>query len=119
MASEKEPIDFQLIRDMLYNDESYVDEFCDASVISFTEFKNNFRKNLMEEDLETLRRTGHKIKPVAKMLKLDPLLEIYEKSKDLLSGSVDQDLKKQYVKEMDEYCESILAQLQRRAESAK
>lgn len=119
MASEKEPIDFQLIRDMLYNDESYVDEFSDASVISFTEFKNNFRQNLMDEDLETLRRTGHKIKPVAKMLKLDPLLDIYEKSKELLSGSVDQDLKKQYAGEMDAYCESILAQLQRRAESTK
>lgn len=116
MTSEKDPIDIQLIRDMLYNDESYVDEFCEASVISFKEFKDNFRKNLLEEDLENLRRTGHKIKPVAKMLKLDPILETYEKSKMLLIDGVDQELKKKYVKDMDEYCDRILAQLKRRAE---
>lgn len=116
MTSEKGPIDFQIIRDMLYEDDAYVKEFCDASVISFSEFKSNFRKNLMEEDLETLRRTGHKIKPVAKMLKLDPLLEIYEKSKILLSDGGDPELKEQYAKEMDQYCQKILDQLHQRTE---
>jgi len=115
MKVDKDPIDIQLIRDMLYNDEAYVNEFCEASVTSFQEFNDNFRKNVMEEDLENLRRTGHKIKPVAKMLKLDPILEIYEKSKILISDGVDQDLKKQYVQEMDQYCQSILDQLERRA----
>lgn len=99
---------------MLYDDDAYVKEFCDASVISFSEFKSNFRKNVMEEDLETLRRTGHKIKPVAKMLKLDPLLEIYEKSKLLLMEGGDPELKEKYASEMDEYCEEILNQLHQR-----
>lgn len=120
MTTEKGPIDFQIIRDMLYNDEAYVDEFCQASVTSFTEFKNNFHKNVMEEDLETLRRTGHKIKPVAKMLKLDPLLETYEKSKILLSESSDEDIakmKKKYADDMDAYCDKILNQLKERSES--
>jgi len=120
MTTAKGPIDFQIIREMLYNDEAYVDEFCQASVVSFTEFKNNFHNNVMEEDLETLRRTGHKIKPVAKMLKLDPLLEIYEKSKLLLSESSDEEiasLKKQYVDEMDAYCNKILEQLKKRSEN--
>lgn len=114
MTSEKDPIDIQLIRDMLYDDEAYVDEFCEASVTSFNEFRDNFKKNLLEEDLETLRRTGHKIKPVAKMLKLDPILEIYEKAKLLLNDTVDQDLKVKYVNEMDQYCQRILDQLERR-----
>lgn len=114
MTVDKEPIDIQLIRDMLYNDEAYVDEFCEASVTSFQEFNENFKKNMMEEDLDGLRRTGHKIKPVAKMLKLDPILDIYEKSKVLLSDGVDQDLKMQYVDEMDQYCQRILEQLERR-----
>lgn len=114
MSKNKDPIDFQIIKDMLYNDDAYVKEFCDASVISFSEFKSNFRRNLMDEDLETLRRTGHKIKPVAKMLKLDPLLEIYEKSKLLLMEGGDMDLKEEYANEMDLYCEEILNQLHRR-----
>lgn len=100
---------------MLYNDDAYVKEFCDASVISFSEFKSNFRKHLTEEDLENLRRTGHKIKPVAKMLKLDPLLEIYEKSKLLLTDGGDEELKEEYAKEMDVYCQKILDQLHQRA----
>ena len=115
MTVENEPIDIQLIRDMLYNDEAYVDEFCEASVTSFQEFNDNFKKNMLEEDIENLRRTGHKIKPVAKMLKLDPILEIYEKSKVLLTDGVDQKLKMQYVNEMDQYCQRILEQLERRA----
>jgi hypothetical protein len=114
MSTQNGPIDFQIIRDMLYDDDAYVKEFCDASVISFSEFKSNFRKNVMEEDLETLRRTGHKIKPVAKMLKLDPLLEIYEKSKLLLMEGGDPELKEKYASEMDEYCEEILNQLHQR-----
>jgi len=114
MTTEKEPIDFQIIREMLYHDEAYVKEFCDASVTSFSEFKENFRNNLMDEDLETLRRTGHKIKPVAKMLKLDPLLSIYEKSKLLLDDGADPVTKKQYVQEMDDYCQKILDQLDKR-----
>lgn len=116
MSTKNGPIDFQIIRDMLYNDDAYVKEFCDASVISFSEFKSNFRRNLLEEDLETLRRTGHKIKPVAKMLKLDPLLEIYEKSKLLLMEGGEPGLKEQYVKEMDDYCEEILNQLHQRVD---
>lgn len=115
MSTNKGPIDFQIIKDMLYNDDAYVKEFCDASVISFSEFKSNFRRNLMDEDLETLRRTGHKIKPVAKMLKLDPLLEIYEKSKLLLMEGGDMDLKEEYAEEMDSYCDELLNQLHQRA----
>lgn len=116
MSTYKDPIDFQIIKDMLYNDDAYVKEFCDASVISFSEFKSNFRRNLMDEDLETLRRTGHKIKPVAKMLKLDPLLEIYEESKLLLMEGGDMELKEEYATKMDAYCEEILNQLHRRTD---
>ena len=114
MSTENGPIDFQIIRDMLYNDDAYVKEFCDASVISFSEFKSNFRRNLTEEDLEGLRRTGHKIKPVAKMLKLDPLLDIYEKSKSLLMDGGDPEKEEKYAKQMDEYVEEILNQLHQR-----
>lgn len=114
MSTENGPIDFQIIRDMLYNDDAYVKEFCDASVISFSEFKSNFRRNIIEEDLEGLRRTGHKIKPVAKMLKLDPLLNIYEKSKLLLMDGGDMEKKEEYAEQMDDYVEQILNQLHQR-----
>lgn len=115
MSSENGPIDFQIIKDMLYNDDEYVKEFCEASFISFSEFKSNFRTHLMNEDLENLRRTGHKIKPVAKMLKLDPILETYEKAKLLLMEDGDKELKSEYASEMDTYCQKILDQLHQRS----
>jgi len=117
MTTNKKPINFQLIRDMLYDDDAYVDEFCEASVASFAEFRDNFKKNLREDDLENLRRTGHKIKPVAQMLKLDPILEIYEKSKVMLTDKVDQDRKEEYISRMDDYCNKILDQLEERTKS--
>lgn len=115
MTSANGPIDFQIIRDMLYNDESYVDEFCEASVATFSEFQTNFRKNLLEEDLEQLRRTGHKIKPVAKMLKLDPLLEMYERAKELLTEGGSDKEKQEIADKMDNYVQQILDQLKERA----
>lgn len=115
MTSANGPIDFQIIKDMLYNDESYVDEFCEASVSTFSEFQTNFRKNLLDEDLEQLRRTGHKIKPVAKMLKLDPLLEMYERAKELLNKGGSDKEKQEIADKMDNYCQQILDQLKERA----
>lgn len=117
MTNNKNPIDFQLIRDMLYDDEAYVDEFCEASVTSFKEFRDNFKQSLQDEDIEMLRRTGHKIKPVAKMLKLNPILEIYEDSKAMLDDGVEMERKEKYINKMDDYCNKILEQLKERAES--
>jgi len=51
------------------------------------------------------------------MLKLDPILNIYEKSKLLLMEGGEPGQKEQYVKEMDEYCEKILDQLNQRTEN--
>lgn len=103
-------IDVQIIRDMLYNDENYVKEFANASIQSFLEFKEGFNRSVTNRELDDLRRAGHKIKPVATMLHLEPLLEMYEESKTLLEENAEQKELEKVTGEMDQFCSQVLAE---------
>lgn len=96
---------------MLYGDEDYLDEFVQVSIISFTEFKENFDKHLSNRDLASLRTTGHKVKPVAQMMNLNGLLELYEKSKLVIQENLSDDELNDVLKKMDAYCEVLLNEL--------
>ena len=109
---DKPLIDHDIIREMLYNDESFIEEFSDASIESFTEFKNEFHNHLINSDMDQLRRAGHKIKPVAQMLHLDQLLEMYEESKNLIEENSSQKEKEELAEKMDEYCNQIVSEFQ-------
>lgn len=75
----KEPlVSRTTIAELLFGDEEYVDQFIDASIDSFTEFRDHFKQSMESGNLNGLKNAGHKIKPVAQILKLDPILEIYE-----------------------------------------
>lgn len=103
-------VERQLIVDLLYGDENYIKEFAEASVDSFTEFQDHFKEALVENDEIKLRNAGHKVKPVAQMMNLYQILEMYEKSKDLI-GTNSTDEIKQLIREMDSYCEKLLKEL--------
>ncbi|MGF1669649.1 MAG: hypothetical protein ACFCU6_04305, partial [Balneolaceae bacterium] len=63
MSSEKRKIDRETIAGMMYGEDKYVNEFAEASISSFTEFKEQFSKHLLNRDMQNLRSAGHKIKP--------------------------------------------------------
>ncbi len=96
--------------DLLYGDENYIKEFAEASIDSFTEFRQHFKEALIKNDEIKLRNAGHKIKPVAQMMNLYQIVEMYEKSKDLI-GTGNQDKIKQLIREMDSYCGKLLLEL--------
>lgn len=79
-------IDKKLVSDMLFGEDKYIAEFAEASIQSFNEFSKNYRKYLIQGDLENFRRAGHKIKPVAQMLHLNQILEEYEDAKKMLKN---------------------------------
>lgn len=108
MNKKDKLVDFDVIRKMLYEDESYVKEFSEASVQSFTEFRDNFELHIKNNDLDELRRTGHKIKPVAQMLSLDDLLELYEKAKTALNQNKPDSEKEKLIEAMNSYCNQVL-----------
>lgn len=105
-------VDQKLISNLLYNEEKYIKEFSIASIDSFTEFKVKFKKFFLAGDMKMLRDTGHKIKPVAQMLKLDELLVMYDRSKELLESNQPLREKEELVKNVDEYCDKVIHQFQ-------
>ncbi len=115
MEPKKPLIDRKLIVDLLYGDENYVKEFADASVGSFSEFNEHFREALQTNDEVKLRNAGHKIKPVAQMMHLDYILELYEQSKECINDPDMQRKTKDLIQEMNKYCETLLEELKKLA----
>ena len=111
METQKPIVDKKVIVDLLYGDEEYISEFAIASVESFSEFKTQFERSLKKRDMENLRRAGHKIKPVAQMMKLDAVITMYETSKIMLEeGAPDEDIQK-LIKRMNTYCSQLIEEL--------
>jgi|SRR6056297_78398 len=110
MDNQENLVDVQVIRDMLYDDDSYVKEFSNASIQSFGEFKKHFKESLLAREMDELRRAGHKIKPVAMMLNLEQLLEMYELSKTYLEENRSTEELANLSKNMDAYCEKVIAE---------
>lgn len=105
-------VDQKLVRNLLYNEEKYVKEFSEASIESFTEFKVKFTKFFLSGDMDMLRQTGHKIKPVAQMLNLDDLLVMYEQSKELLASSHPVKEKEELAEKVGDYCNKVIHQFE-------
>lgn len=104
-------VDKQVIIDLLYGDEDYLSEFATASVESFTEFKTQFTESMKSRDMESLRKAGHKIKPVAQMMKLDAIVNMYETSKIMLEEEAPDEEIKKLVINMNEFCNQLLKEL--------
>jgi hypothetical protein len=105
-------VDVELIRNMLYNDDAYVKEFAGASIQSFSEFKSSFRKHVLSRDLDELRRAGHKIKPAALMLNLNPVIDMYETSKEMLDNNAPESELESIANKMDAYCGQVLSEFE-------
>lgn len=118
MSEQKSIVDREVIKNLLYGDEDYLDEFVQVSIISFTEFKNNFETHLSNRDLASLRTTGHKVKPVAQMMNLHGLLELYERSKIVIQENLSDDELNDVLQKMNDYCETLLDELSKLIESA-
>lgn len=108
MSKQTPLVDIDLISEMLYQDEKYIKEFAGASMQSFTEFKEQFKKYVTARDMEELRRAGHKIKPAALMLNLNVIIDIYEESKTLIEEDAPDAKLQDATDRMDAYCNQVL-----------
>ena len=112
MENKKPLIDYTYINETLYGDKGFLKEFSEAAKLSFSEFKGNYQKYLLSRNETELRKAGHKIKPVAQMLKIEAVLNEYEHAKELLlKGSREEELEKS-AKKMNAICEEILLELE-------
>lgn len=106
--NKKQIVDVEIIYNMLYNDSEAVKEFIVASVDSFSEFNRHFKESMANRDLKKLRSAGHKIKPVAQMLKLDEIILIYEEAKEKLVYNATEEEINSTINRMNIYCTRLL-----------
>jgi hypothetical protein len=110
-------IDPNKISDMLYDDPEYIIEFCEAGILSFEEFSENFRNHLTGRNMEGLRKAGHKIKPGAQMMGVNIVVEEYEKAKTLLRNGADNEKLVESADKMKEICTAIQNELSKLAKN--
>jgi hypothetical protein len=103
-------INIDKIYEMLFNEQKYVVEFAEASIQSFNEFSQHYTSFLLNRDMESLRKAGHKIKPVAQMLDLEIILEEYEKAKVMLIEEKPQKELETSVELIRDICDSAVAE---------
>lgn len=107
------------ISEMLFNDDEYIVEFCEAGTISFNQFNENFSIHLLNRNLKELREAGHKIKPGAQMMGADEVVEEYTKARTMLEENAGTEKLKESVKMMNSICSAILKELNTLAKSHK
>lgn len=110
-------IDPSKIKNMLFNDNGYINEFCEAGLTSFNEFIENYRSNLLNRNMKDLRKAGHKIRPGAQMMGADEVVKEYEKAKNLLEQEADQEMLIQSVEKMNEICAAVKKELSHLAQT--
>lgn len=107
------------ISEMLFGDDSYIVEFCEAGITSFSEFNENFTIHLRNRNLEELRNAGHKIKPGAQMMGADQVVHEYTKAKTMLEDDASKEKLEKSVKAMDLICSTILKELNNLSQNHK
>lgn len=101
-------IKIEKIRELLMDQDEFIMEFSEASIESFSEFSTAFSKFMQEKDLENLRRAGHKIKPVAQMLNVGRIIDLYEEGKTQLTENAPKEDLQKTVDQVEQLCGKIV-----------
>ncbi|MDR8391080.1 taurine dioxygenase [Aliifodinibius sp. S!AR15-10] len=113
MSNSNKYIDRDIIANLVYNEKPYIKEFAEATEDSFSEFKVNYNKYLLERDETNFRKAGHKIKPVVKMLNIDEIIEEYEHAKTLLWENETQEELEASAQKIQHICDQIIKELRK------
>lgn len=103
-------INFEYVTELLGGEDAHLKEFCEAGIGSFTKFRDEYRAYLLNRDLESLRKTGHRIRPVAQMLSVEEINEEYERSKQLLANGASDKKLQNSVHTVEAICNEIIAE---------
>lgn len=102
MKANASYIDLEKIRNLLYDDDGFIQEFSEAAVESFKEFSEDYGTYLLSRKEKELRKAGHKVKPVALMIGVNEVVDEYEHAKKLLhENAPDAKLEKSVIKVQD------------------
>lgn len=111
MKKQTQLVDLSTILEMFGGDDSYLKEFADAAILSFHEFSENYTQYLLARNETDFRKAGHKIKPVAKMLGINIIVDEYEKEKLQFGKNKSEAELNESATKMKDICDRILTEL--------
>lgn len=112
LSTENKLIKREVISDLLYGKDEYIEEFTEATKESYGEFIEKYRKHVINQNMSELRNAGHKIKPVSQMLNLSMIIDEYEHAKELLEKpDVTERELEQSVERMKDHVDQIIDEL--------
>lgn len=114
MSDRNNIVQFDQVNHILEDDPAYVKDFCGAAITSFETFKEEYTNSLKQKDLASLRKAGHRIKPVSQMIGVDQLMKEYGRAKKMLEEDApDSELQKssEYIQKL---CDRIIADFEAR-----
>ncbi len=112
MNNKDTAINENKIREMLFDDEQYIREFCEAAMDSFREFSNNYETFLLDDDETNFRKNGHKMKPVAQMIGVDELVDEYEHAKTLLHVDGNREKRESSIRRIQQLSARVIRELE-------
>lgn len=108
MNNQHSIVQFDKVSDMLDGDPAYLKEFCEAAIISFSTYREEYREHMTNRDLENLRKSGHRIKPVAQMMGIKQLIDEYKQAKKIIEEEKDDTAVKASIDRVDVICKKVL-----------
>ncbi len=117
MSAPKSYVDFDDVTALLGGDDKHLKDFCEAGILSFTKFKDEYRQYLLNRKLENLRKTGHRMKPVAQILSINEILDEYENAKGLIQNEESVAKLKESVRITEAICNQIIKEFKEKIKS--
>lgn len=110
--SHKIYINFDEVKELLGGEKDHLKRFCEAGILSFIRFKDEYSNYLINRELDNLQETGHRIKPVGQLLSVEEINNEYERAKQLLINEKDDLALKKSVEKIEKISNEIISQFE-------
>jgi TolB-like protein len=111
-------VQFDRLNEMLDDDPAYFIEICEAAITSFTYYRDDYNKSMLSHDLTSLRKAGHRIRPVAQMIGVDEIMSEYENAKELLNNDAANEHINDSIATTESLCNQIIDEFHQKMEES-
>jgi hypothetical protein len=111
-------VQFDQLNEILDDDPAYFTEICEAAIMSFTYYRDDYKQGMLSNDLKLLKKAGHRIKPVAQMIGVNEVITEYENAKKLLNNNTANKHIKDSIATTESLCNQIIDEFHQKIEES-
>jgi hypothetical protein len=111
-------VQFEQLSEIVGDDPAYFKEICEAAIMSFTYYRDDYIKSMQSNDLTLLKKAGHRIRPVAQMISVDEIITEYEHAKKLLNNNTANEPVNDSIAVTESLCNQIIAEFHQKIEES-